>query len=172
VTRDAALRETLTEEDRATLAALLDLLLPADDSGPAASGFGIDAAVAARLESPWGRGDDRYLAEPFEAPAAAGFGWQQPESPIEVVANGLRALRRQLDAEGTAGLDGLPADAADELIGRARRGEFDDGSGEFFRTVRELLADALFHAPPVAGGISASAWLLDASSLGTAAGDD
>lgn len=133
-----------TEAQVVLLGELLDLIFPASESGESATVMGLLEIALARLDSPWGRGHDRYLAPPFEEPSESGFGWQGAAPPRDVVASGLLALELHLRSIAVSSLGVLDPAEQSELVRLLRTDALAQDSAVFFDVVRQLLIDGLF----------------------------
>jgi gluconate 2-dehydrogenase gamma chain len=71
----------LSASEWSFLEAWVDVLIPADGTGPGAVEAGVVGFIDRQLAGPYGRGDYWYMAEPFHPEAPATLGYQHPYTP-------------------------------------------------------------------------------------------
>ena len=80
-----------TNDEAATIEAIVDRLIPPDDRGPGGKEAGCAVFIDRQLAGPYGRGDGLYTRPPF-MPGMSTQGYQNPESPADRYRTGLKAL--------------------------------------------------------------------------------
>jgi len=121
-------------DERATLRAWVDRLVPADDYSPAAS----DCGVLDYL--------DHSLAE-----------WNQADLPL--LRDAIAVLDAQARAQESTAFASLPAEAQDALLMRMEAGQFPSGAGQAgFNRLLRLTLEGMFSDPYYGGNRNYAGW--------------
>jgi gluconate 2-dehydrogenase gamma chain len=147
---------------RATLAAVADRILPADDELPAASELGVVEYVARQAAGDWGRGARVYRRPPFFDADHSGHGWQYDLMPGDALLLGLSALDEQARRRHGSGYAGLPAARQDELLGALEAGALSPvgpmRGADVFELLLAVVLEGVFADPKYAGNRDRAAW--------------
>lgn len=145
-----------------TLGALVDVLFPADETGPAATEFGVLDYMRRHLDGDDGQGRRGYRQPPFASPEDAGHGWQHDLSHEEVYRAGLRALDRAARRCHDVSFAELAPERQVELVAAVDCDEVrtfgDIGGPDFLALVREHLVEGLFTDPRHGGNRQGAGW--------------
>ena len=142
-----------TNDEAATVEALVDRLIPPDPETPGGKDAGCAVFIDRQLAGPYGQSEGLYTSGPFHD----GTKEQGPQSPDDPAKHYRRALAA-LDAhcrqtEGGKRFSELDDDAKDKIIAGLEDGSIDLGGekGSFFK---QLLKDTQqgFFADPIYGG--------------------
>ncbi len=143
-----------TADEAAAVEAIVDRLIPADDSGPGGKQAGCAVFIDRQLAGSFGDSRRLYMRPPF----AKGTPSQGLQSPI-VPKDGYRSSLAALDAYCKTTFAGksfgaLDAEQQDQVLGGLEKDEIklSDGSGKVF--FEAVLANAMegFFADPIYGG--------------------
>jgi gluconate 2-dehydrogenase gamma chain len=144
-----------------TLTALVDRLIPADETGPGALQIGVPEFIDRQMNQPWGHGSLWYMQGPFAPDADPLFGYQQPYAPRELY----RIALAGVDDAAKRAHDKLPKslDAAqrDALLHQMEKNELDIGkvhSGVFLAQLLQNTYEGYFCDPVHGGNRNMAAW--------------
>jgi gluconate 2-dehydrogenase gamma chain len=132
--------------------AACERLIPADETGPGARAAGVPNYLDWQLGGAWGTGERLYRSGPWQ-PGTPSQGRQPPFMPAEFFHTCLRAIERDLEAQGTAFHD-LSGEAQDAYLKCLESGAHDlDGvsSAVFFDMLLKMSVEGFF-IDPVYGG--------------------
>jgi gluconate 2-dehydrogenase gamma chain len=139
--------------------AACERLIPADESGPGALAAGVTNYLDKQLGGAWGAGERLYRSGPWQ-PGAPTQGYQLPFTPAELFHNSLRAIVRNLAADGKA-FHELHVDAQDNHLKSLESGAHDlDGvpSAVFFDILLAMSVEGFFSDPVYGGNRNMVAW--------------
>ena len=139
--------------------AACERLIPADECGPGALGAGVANFLDKQLGGAWGAGERLYRSGPWQSGTPT-QGYQLPFTPAELFRTSLRALIRNLAADGVL-FDELPGEAQDEYLSSVEGGGHDlDGvpSGVFFDMLLKMSVEGFFSDPVYGGNRNMAAW--------------
>jgi gluconate 2-dehydrogenase gamma chain len=134
-------------------------LIPADESGPGALAAGVPNYLDRQLGGAWGAGERLYRGGPWQ-PGTASQGYQLPFTPAELFHVSLRAIERNLGADGKS-FANMPAGAQDDYLRSLEAGALDlDGvpSAVFFDTLLKMSIEGFFSDPVYGGNRNMVAW--------------
>jgi gluconate 2-dehydrogenase gamma chain len=152
-----------TADEAAAVEAIVDRLIPADDSGPGGKLAGCTVFIDRQLAGSFGDSRRLYMRPPF----AKGTPSQGPQSPI-VPKERYRSSLAALDAYCKATFAGksfaaLTAAEQDQTLGGLEKDEIKlkDGSGkEFFETILGNTMEGFFADPIYGGNHDMAGWKL------------
>jgi gluconate 2-dehydrogenase gamma chain len=154
--------QTLTSEQQANLRSICDAILPSGPEGPGAEDANVAEYILGQLSGGWGRGARMFREGPFIQPAHSGHGWQSAMTPAEVYRYGLDILDRYSRKTFGSAIAALDVEQRDELVSAWSTGRvegFADVDGpQFFRTVRDNVAEGLFCDPSHGGNRDMVGW--------------
>lgn len=139
--------------------AACERLIPADESGPGAHSTGVPEYLDKQLGGAWGAGERLYRSGPW-ARGTPTQGYQLPFTPAELFHTSLRAINRELEAQGTPFTD-MTGDAQDSYLRSLESGGHDlDGipSAEFFALLLKTSIEGYFSDPVYGGNRDMAAW--------------
>jgi gluconate 2-dehydrogenase gamma chain len=134
-------------------------LIPADESGPGALAAGVPNYLDRQLGGAWGAGERLYRSGPWQK-GTASQGYQLPFTPAELFRVSLRAIERNLGADGKS-FANMPAGAQDDYLRSLEASALDlDGvpSAVFFDTLLKLSIEGFFSDPVYGGNRNMVAW--------------
>jgi gluconate 2-dehydrogenase gamma chain len=152
-----------TVDEAAAVEAIVDRLIPADESGPGGKDAGCAVFIDRQLAGAFGDSRQLYMRPPF----ANGTPSQGPQSPIvpkERYRTSLAALDAYCKAtfagKGFAALDGAQQD---QILSGLEKGDIKlaDGSGKvFFETALDIAMEGFFADPIYGGNRNMAGWKL------------
>lgn len=134
-------------------------LIPADASGPGASGAGVSRYLDSQLGGAWGMGQRPYRSGPWQ-PGTPSQVYRLPFTPAALFRTGLRAIIDGFESRGTA-FHELSADAQDAYLRSLEAGAVDlDGvsSAVFFDMLLKMTVEGFFSDPVHGAGRGLVAW--------------
>jgi gluconate 2-dehydrogenase gamma chain len=152
-----------TADEAAAIEAIVDQLIPPDDSGPGGKNAGCAVFIDRQLAGSYGDSRRLYMRAPF----ANGTPSQGPQSPI-VPKERYRASLAALDAYCKTAFAGksfaaLQPDQQDQVLGGLEKDEIklgDDGGKAFFETVLGNTMEGFFADPIYGGNRDMAGWKL------------
>lgn len=158
----AAPRGFLTDAERATVAAMVERLIPSDERGPGAREAGVARFIDLQLAGPWGAGERLYRAGPWHAGAPT-QGYQLPFTPADLFRHALRAIDADLAHTRNTSFAKLgPADQ-DAYLQALEKGSQDLGGvpgNVFFESLLEVTLEGFFCDPVYGGNVDKVGWKL------------
>lgn len=143
-----------TPQEVATVEALVDRLIPADELSPGGKDCGCAVFIDSQLAGPYGHFGGYYMAGPFQK-GTKQQGPQSPVTPAQQYRKALAALDQACRAKyGGKVFAELSDDQKDEAIGGLEDGSFElDGTDgqEFFKLILKNTQNG-FLADPIYGG--------------------
>jgi gluconate 2-dehydrogenase gamma chain len=134
-------------------------LIPADKSGPGASGAGVPRYLDSQLGGAWGMGQRPYRSGPWQ-PGTPSQVYRLPFTPAALFRTALRAIIGGFESRGTA-FHELSADAQDAYLKSLEAGAVDlDGisSAVFFDMLLKMTVEGFFSDPVHGAGRGLVAW--------------
>jgi len=150
----------LNVQEIAFLEAVVDTLIPADESGPGALEAGVLVFMDRQLGGEFGRGDRLYLQGPF-AEGTPEQGYQLRMTPAELVQAGIADVNAYTRGTYQERFEGLPpADRVTVLAGLEQRHiELPTVPGAvFFELLLELTQQGFFADPIYGGNRGKASW--------------
>ncbi|WP_454622019.1 gluconate 2-dehydrogenase subunit 3 family protein [Bradyrhizobium cenepequi] len=144
-----------TADEAATVEAIVDRLVPADELGPGGKDAGCAVFIDRQLAGPYGRNDGLYMEGPFPSNALATQGLQSPLTPREQYRQGLAALTRACrEAYGGRVFPQLSAEEQDRVLASMEKGELELHEFDSKMLFGAMLANTMegFFADPIYGG--------------------
>lgn len=143
-----------TSDEAALVEAVIDRLIPADESSAGAKDAGCAVYIDRQLAGPYGGGAGLYAQGPF-MPGFAGQGYQNPDTPAVRFRSGLKALQAAV-GDGSAGkkFQDLSPAGQDTFLMSLENGstKLDGANGAgFFALVLQMTQEGFF-ADPIYGG--------------------
>ena len=150
----------LTSPEVQTLTAIVDRLIPADDTGPGGNDVGVVTYIDRQLAGRFGAAAEWYMQGPW-VPGTPSQGWQLALTPAKIYRNGLLALDRW--CQGAKGKPFAQLSAADQdgVLKDLEANKIDlDGlsSSAFFEVVRENAIEGYLSDPIYGGNRNMAAW--------------
>jgi gluconate 2-dehydrogenase gamma chain len=145
--------------EAAFIEAACERLIPADESGPGATGAGVAHYLDRQLGGAWGSGERLYRSGPWQA-GSPSQGYRVPFTPAVLFHKALRAINRDLESEGAA-FAALGSEAQDAYLKSLEAGGWDlDGvpSAVFFDMLLKMSVEAFFSDPVYGGNRDRVAW--------------
>jgi len=139
--------------------AACEQLIPADEHGAGALGAGVPNYLDKQLGGAWGAGERLYRSGPWQSGAPT-QGYQLPYTPAELFHASLRAINRDLKAQGHA-FHELSGEAQDAYLKSLEAGAHDlDGvpSAVFFDMLLKMSVEGFFADPVYGGNRDMVAW--------------
>lgn len=147
-------------QEAALIEAMLDRLIPADESGPGAVEAGVAAFIDQQLAGAWGAGERLYRSGPWPKGGPT-QGYQLPFTPAELFRTALSALAHEM--QGQAPLHQRAAAEQDAFIQALQADKRDLGgvpSQVFFESLWGLCLEGFFGDPVYGGNRDAAGWRL------------
>jgi gluconate 2-dehydrogenase gamma chain len=150
----------LTAEEAATLDAIVERLIPADENGPSGKDAGCTVFIDRQLAGPWGGYEWYYMRPPFAEKPLPFQGIQSPMVPRDQYRNGIAALNAHVAQQfGGKRFEQLEATQRDTLLVSLEKGEIAFANFQaplfdakmFFDIVLQNTMEGYF-ADPVYGG--------------------
>jgi gluconate 2-dehydrogenase gamma chain len=110
------------QDEFALLRALVDTMIPADDTGPGAIEAGVAEFIDAQMNTPYGKGQLWYMQGPFDPHAPAEFGYQLPYPPSELYRKGLAEFSAAVRKQYGKAFEALPEQQRMEALGNLEKG--------------------------------------------------
>lgn len=149
------------EEEAAFIKAVIDLLIPADDSWPGAVGCGVLTYLDRQLAGAYGAGARLYLQGPWKQ-GTPEQGYQLPYTPAELYRTAMDKMFRYLKrGYGGRQFGQLNLSERDKLLRAMESGELDLGpvpSTVFFETLLANTIEGFFADPAYGGNRDMAAW--------------
>jgi gluconate 2-dehydrogenase gamma chain len=123
-------------------------LIPADESGPGASGARVPRYLDSQLGGAWGMGERPYRSGPWQ-PGTSSPVHRPPFTPAALFRTALRAIIDGFESQGTA-FHELSADAQDAYLRSLEAGAVDLGgvsSAVFFDMLLKMTVEGFFSDP-------------------------
>ncbi|MBV9783474.1 MAG: gluconate 2-dehydrogenase subunit 3 family protein [Acidisphaera sp.] len=153
-----------TPGEAATVDAMVDRFIPADELGPGGKQAGCTVFIDRQLSGPYGTYEWLYMKGPFPADPLPSQGLQSPLTPRQQYRLGLAALnaycRGKYDNRAFAQLD---ADAQDKLLDGMEKGEVqlpEFSARMLFGTVLANTMEGFFADPIYGGNRDMAGWKL------------
>lgn len=150
----------LTEAEAAFVAAVLDVMIPADDIGPGGVEAGVVTFIDRQLGGAWGNGARLYLNGPW-AEGTPQQGYQLPLTPAQLFRAALPELDALARADGGQPFADLPPARRDALLTGLDKGDMALATLPG-KTVVELLrtcaVEGYFADPAYGGNRAMGAW--------------
>lgn len=153
-------RSFLNAAEAASLAAMVERIIPSDDSGPGAREAGVATYIDLQLAGPWGSGERLYRSGPWQAGTAT-QGYQLAFTPAELFRHALRAIDADLAQSRRGTFAQLsPADQDAYLEGLEKGGRDLGGvpSKVFFESLLGLCIEGFFCDPVYGGNLDKVGW--------------
>jgi len=154
----------LTPEEGATIEAMVDRLIPADELGPGGKESGCAVFIDRQLAGPYGRADGVYMRGPHPANPLPTQGFQSPLTPAQAYRAGLRGLMAHVrGAYGGRTPAQLSPGEMDALLVALDKGEVrgEGFSGKpFFEMVYANTMEGFFADPIYGGNRDMAGWKL------------
>jgi gluconate 2-dehydrogenase gamma chain len=144
-----------------TLAALVDTLIPADESGPSGVEAGVVEFIDKQMDTPYAHGDLWYMDGPHQPNAPAYFGYQLPESPRELYRKGLANVEAAVQAQYGKPFTQLDASQREAAMTALEKGtlKLADLPGDaFFVQLLQNVHEGYFCDPVHGGNKDMAAW--------------
>jgi len=146
---------SLGPQEAACVAALVDVMCPADTLTPKGTDCGLHVYIDRQLAGSWGRGDQLYRQGPWH-PGKPQHGYQSPLTPEQYVKVGIAALLRVVSARTGRGIEQLDAGQLDALLRDVADGRADADAqhalGAWFNDAFYPLFVQACYADPMYGG--------------------
>lgn len=152
----------LSAQERRTLTAFCNRLIPADDLGPGASDAGVIDFIDRQLSGFYGRGDRWYMAGPFED-GTDEQGYQSEHPPAGLYRAGIAALEQYCRERLQTQFADLSAEQQDKILEQMEEGEIEFeniSSSAFFDLVLENTIEGFFSDPIYGGNRDMVGWKL------------
>lgn len=152
-----------TADEAASIEAIVDRLIPADDRGPGGKDVGCAVYIDRQLAGPYGNSAGLYMRPPF-MPGVPTQGYQAPETPAARYRAGLAALASYVASTftGKAFRDLAPADQ-DKVLSGLETGSIKlqgvNGAG-FFALLLKNTQEGFFADPIYGGNRDMAGWKL------------
>jgi len=140
--------------------AIVERLIPADDSGPGAKEAGVAVFIDLQLAGAWGNGDQLYRHSPF-VEGTPQQGYQFAFTPAEMFRVGLAKLDEVARKTHGAACADLTPDQQDALLADAEHGRLDFGalpSAVFFSALLDATMEGFFSDPIYGGNRDKVGW--------------
>jgi len=150
------------------LLAACERLIPGDAAGPGALDTNVPVFIDRQMLTPYGKGEDWYMAAPHDPQASKLFGYQMPFNLHALYRKGIALTDRYTaTAYGKAFAD-LPADRQDAVLGGLEKntidfaafGEPDLNAGYFFARLLENTKEGYLADPRYGGNKGMAAWVM------------
>lgn len=152
----------LTTDERRTLEAICNRLIPSDNLGPGAVDSGVVDFIDRQLSGFYGRGDRWYMLGPFED-GTDEQGYQAELPPAGLYREGLAALEHYCQTEFSLAFPALQPDQQDALLRQMEEGEIDFDNispSALFDIVLENTIEGFFSDPIYGGNRDMAGWKL------------
>ena len=150
-----------TADEAATVEALVDRLIPADEETPGGKDLGCAVFIDRQLAGPHGRDEGRYMSPPFQK-GTKQQGEQSPVTPAQHYRKGLGALAAYCHEKyGGKTFAQLSDQDKDDVITGLEHGKLelaDTDSAEFFKLVLQDTQNGFLADPIYGGNKDMAAW--------------
>jgi gluconate 2-dehydrogenase gamma chain len=154
----------LTQDEAATIDAIVDRLIPADELGPGGKQAGCTIFIDRQLAGPFGVNDGLYNEGPFAEHPLPSQGLQTALTPREQYRKGLAALAEYCKAHfGGRSFDQLSSADQDSLLKSLEKGEVElpgFSARAFFAAVHNGAMEGFFADPIYGGNRDMAGWKL------------
>lgn len=143
------------------LNALVDRLIPADETGPGAIEAGVAEFIDKQMDTPYGHGALWYMHGPFAQNASPLKGYQLPFAPRDLYRHALAGLDKAThDARGKpfADLDDATKDAVISQLEHGKLAIGDVPPADFFALLLQNTHEGYFCDPKHGGNKNMAAW--------------
>ncbi|MGF6768433.1 gluconate 2-dehydrogenase gamma chain [Paraburkholderia sp. GAS199] len=144
-----------------TLTALVDRLIPADDTGPGAVEAGVAEFIDRQMNLPYGHGALFYMHGPFAQNPSPLMGYQSPLAPRDLYRHALAGLDRTVRTAHGKSFAELDAATQDDVIGQLEHGKLAIGDvppADFFAQLLQNTHEGYFCDPKHGGNKGMAAW--------------
>lgn len=150
-----------TATEWTTLNALVDRLIPGDETGPGALQAGVAEFIDLQMNQPYGFGALWYMHPPFAQNASPLMGYQLEFSPRTLYRSALAGLEKSIhDAHGKS-FSELDEATRDAVIGELEHGKLAIGDvppADFFAQLLQNTREGYFCDPKHGGNKNMDAW--------------
>ncbi|WP_347556920.1 gluconate 2-dehydrogenase subunit 3 family protein [Robbsia sp. KACC 23696] len=150
-----------SQQEFDTLAALVDTLIPADETGPGGVEAGVVEFIDKQMDTPYAHGGLWYMDGPHQPDAPAVFGYQLPESPRELYRKGLHNFETAVQAQYGKSFTQMDAAQRELVVGALEKGtlKLADLPGDaFFGQLLQNVHEGYFCDPVHGGNKGMAAW--------------
>lgn len=150
----------LTDAEVTFLEAAVDVMIPADDSGPGGVEAGVVAFLDRQLAGAWGNGARMYLNGPW-GEGLPQQGYQLPLTPAALFRAALPEVEAAVRADGGSSFAELPAARRDALLAGLDKGDVKLTSVPgtvFMELLRTSVVEGYFADPAYGGNRAMAAW--------------
>jgi len=151
-----------TAAEASTVAAMVERLIPTDDTGPGAREAGVAAFIDVQLAGPWGAGERLYRAGPWHAGTST-QGYQLAFTPADLFRHALRAIDDDLARTRNTTFARLSPGDQDAYLQTLEKGGQDLGGvpgNVFFESLLEMTLEGFFSDPVYGGNVGKVGWKL------------
>lgn len=141
--------------------ALVDRLIPADETGPGAVEAGVAEFLDRQMDTPYGKGELWYMHAPFNDKLPALWGYQLHYAPRDLYRAALPEVDRSVKKSNGKGFTELDAAAKDDVLHQMESGKLDMGavpSAAFFSQLLQNTHEGYFCDPKYGGNKNMDAW--------------
>lgn len=145
----------------ALLSALVDTIIPADETGPSAIEAGVPEFIDAQMNTPYGKGQLWYMQGPFNPDAPAVFGYQLPYPPDELYKKGLAGFAAAVQQQYGKNFSALSEEQRIEAVSNLEKGGLAIGevpAAAFFGQLLQNVHEGYFCDPTDGGNKGMAAW--------------
>jgi gluconate 2-dehydrogenase gamma chain len=150
----------LTSPEATTVAAIVNRLIPADDTGPGGVEAGVVTFIDRQLAGRFGAAAEWYMQGPW-ATGTPSQGWQLAITPAQLYRKALLALERWCQGTKGKAFSDLAATDQDDVLRQLQAGKVDlEGisSAAFFEMIRENAVEGYLGDPLYGGNRDMAAW--------------
>ena len=150
----------LTSPEVQTLTAMVDRIIPADDTGPGGVDVGVVTYIDRQLAGRFGAAAEWYMHGPWAA-GTPSQGWQLALTPAAIYRKGLLALDRWCQGAKGKPFAQLSPEDQDAVLKELEANKIDlDGlsSSAFFEMVRDNCVEGYLSDPLYGGNRNMAAW--------------
>jgi gluconate 2-dehydrogenase gamma chain len=150
----------LTQPEAAFLAAVAEVMIPADANGPGGVEAGVVTFIDRQLAGAWGNGARMYLGGPW-AEGTPQQGYQLPLTPARLFRAGMSDVDALARADGGRSFAQLPVERRDAILTALDKGGRDLATvpGKvFLETLRTSMVEGYFADPAYGGNRAMAGW--------------
>lgn len=150
----------LNDAEAALLTAAVDVMIPADDTGPGGVEAGVVTFIDRQLAGAWGTGARMYLGGPW-AEGTPQQGYQLPLTPAQLFRAALPEVDDLARKDGGKPFAQLPPDGRDALLAGLDKGELALATmpgKTFMELLRTSVVEGYFADPAYGGNRGMAAW--------------
>jgi gluconate 2-dehydrogenase gamma chain len=159
----AAGYEFLNLDEAAFIEALVDHMIPADETSPKGTDLGVNIYIDRALAGSWGKGDRLYMQGPWKL-GTPSQGYQLPLTPAQLYRAGIEATNAHCRKTYGQPFDRLEAAPREEVLVGLSSGKITFDSGlpvrTFWTTLYQTVVEGIYSDPIHGGNRNKAGWAI------------